>query len=111
MLTEKPQKKRITPVERRGRVTRVLTNFGQLATGGTKWLERKVETFNGWHKPCDRRQSSTVPGGARGEIPRALLSEFPFFVLSGVVSARGKQLCRVAMINLFQSLAAKPESI
>jgi hypothetical protein len=33
------------------------------------------------------------------------------FVLSGMVSARGKQLCRVAMINLFQSLTAKPESI
>src|SRR5713101_4783937 len=38
-------------------------------------------------------------------------SEFPLFVLSGVVSACGKQLCRVDMINLFQSLTAKPESI
>jgi len=47
-------------VERRGRVTRVLTNFGQLETGGTEWLERKVATFNGWHEPCDWRQSRTV---------------------------------------------------
>ena len=43
-----------------GQVTRVLTNFGQLATGGTEWLERKVTTFTGWHEPCDWRQSSTV---------------------------------------------------
>ncbi len=34
-------------------------------------------------------------------------SSFP----SGVVSARSKQLCRVGMINLVQSLTAKPESI
>ncbi len=36
---------------------------------------------------------------------------FPVFVLSDVVGARGKQLCCVGMINLFQSLTAKPESI
>ena len=30
-------------MERRGQVTRVLTNFGQLETGGTEWLERKVK--------------------------------------------------------------------
>jgi hypothetical protein len=30
-------------VERRGQVTRVLTNYGQLETGGTEWLERKVK--------------------------------------------------------------------
>jgi len=29
-------------VERRGQVTRVLTNFGQLETGGTERLRRKV---------------------------------------------------------------------
>ena len=38
-------------------------------------------------------------------------SEFPLLVLSGVLSARGKQLGRVAMINMLQSLTAKPESI
>jgi hypothetical protein len=32
-------------------------------------------------------------------------------VLSGVVSARGEQLCRVGVINLFQSLIAESESI
>ncbi len=30
-------------MERRGQVTRVLTNYGQLETGGTEWLERKVQ--------------------------------------------------------------------
>jgi hypothetical protein len=30
-------------VERRGQVTRVLTNYGQLETGGAEWFERKVK--------------------------------------------------------------------
>ena len=30
-------------MERSGQVTRVLTNYGQLDTGGTEWLERKVK--------------------------------------------------------------------
>ena len=30
-------------MERRGQVTRVLSNYGQLETGGTEWLERKVK--------------------------------------------------------------------
>jgi hypothetical protein len=33
----------VIPVERRGQVTRVLTNDRQLETGGTEWLERKVQ--------------------------------------------------------------------
>ncbi len=47
-------------MERRGQVTRVLANFGQLETGGTEWLEGKVATFTGWQEPCDWRQSGTV---------------------------------------------------
>jgi len=58
-------------VERSGQVTRVLTNFGQLETGGTERLWRKVATFTGWHEPCDWRRSSTVLWGARGETPWA----------------------------------------
>src|SRR5579859_5993418 len=38
-------------------------------------------------------------------------SDVTLLALYGVASARGKQLCRVGMINLFQSLIAKPESI
>jgi len=64
------------PVERRGQVTRVLTNFGQLETGGTEWLERKVATFNGWHEPCDWRQSSTDLWEARGAIPRVYSASY-----------------------------------
>jgi hypothetical protein len=33
--------------------------YGQLETGGTERLGRKVATFTGWHEPCDGRQSST----------------------------------------------------
>src|SRR5271155_625721 len=33
--------------------------YGQLETGGTERLGRKVATFTGWHEPCDWRQSST----------------------------------------------------
>jgi len=39
----------------KGQVTRVLTNCGQLETGGAERLGRKVATFTGWHEPCDGR--------------------------------------------------------
>src|SRR5262249_10134228 len=34
--------------------------LGQLATGGTDWLWRRAAALNGWHEPCDWRQSRTV---------------------------------------------------
>ena len=34
--------------------------FGQLATGGTDWLWRRAAALDGWHEPCDWRQSRTV---------------------------------------------------
>ena len=34
--------------------------FGQLATGGADWLWRRAAALNGWHEPCDWRQSRTV---------------------------------------------------
>ena len=33
---------------------------GQLATGGTEWLWRRAAALNGWHEPCELRDSSTV---------------------------------------------------
>ena len=34
---------------------------GQLATGGTDWSRRRAAALNGWHEPCELRDSSTVP--------------------------------------------------
>src|ERR1700719_1652553 len=34
--------------------------LGQLATGGADWLWRRAAALNGWHEPCDWRQSRTV---------------------------------------------------
>jgi hypothetical protein len=34
-------------------------HLGQLATGGTDWLWRRAAALNGWHEPCDWRQSCT----------------------------------------------------
>jgi len=34
--------------------------LGQLATGGTGWFRRRAAALNGWHEPCDWRQSRTV---------------------------------------------------
>ena len=36
-----------------------LDHVGQLATGGTDWLWRRAAALNGWHEPCDWRQSCT----------------------------------------------------
>src|SRR5215469_12457439 len=33
--------------------------LGQLATGGTERLWRRAAALNGWHEPCDWRQSCT----------------------------------------------------
>ena len=35
-------------------------HLGQLATGGADWLWRRAAALNGWHEPCDWRQSRTV---------------------------------------------------
>ena len=35
-------------------------HLGQLATGGTDWFRRRAAALNGWHEPCDWRQSRTV---------------------------------------------------
>src|SRR5467141_3507668 len=37
----------------------VESNQSQLETGGTRWFRWKAAAFNGWHEPCDWRQSST----------------------------------------------------
>ena len=34
--------------------------LGQLATGGTDRFRRRAAALNGWHEPCDWRQSRTV---------------------------------------------------
>ena len=34
-------------------------HLGQRATGGTDWLWRRAAALNGWHEPCDWRQSCT----------------------------------------------------
>ena len=34
--------------------------LGQLATGGTDWFRRRAAALDGWHEPCDWRQSRTV---------------------------------------------------
>ncbi len=34
--------------------------LGQLATGGADWSWRRAAALNGWHEPCDWRQSRTV---------------------------------------------------
>jgi hypothetical protein len=54
-----PRKKRGNSLRAKGQVTRVLTKFGQLETGGTARLGRKVATLTGWHERCDWRQCST----------------------------------------------------
>ena len=33
--------------------------LGQLVTGGADWLWRRAAALNGWHEPCDWRQSRT----------------------------------------------------
>ena len=56
-------------MERRGQVTRVLTNYGQLETGGTEWLERKV-------KPS-RSDTSRVTGDSQARFCEGLGVKFP----------------------------------
>ena len=57
------------PVERRGQVTRVLTNCGQLETGGTEWLERKVKpSLSG---------TSRVTGDSQARFCEGLGVKFP----------------------------------
>ena len=43
------------PVERREQVTRVETDMGQLATGGTRGFRRKAAAFTEWHEPDKSR--------------------------------------------------------
>ena len=57
------------PVERRGQVTRVLTNYGQLETGGTEWLPRKV-------KPL-LSGTSRVTGDSQARFCEGLGVKFP----------------------------------
>ena len=56
-------------MERRGQVTRVLTNYGQLETGGTEWLERKVKpSLSG---------TSRVTGDSQARFCEGLGVKFP----------------------------------
>ena len=66
-------------MERRGQVTRVLTNYGQLETGGTEWLERKV-------KPS-RSDTSRVTGDSQARFCEGLGVKFPGPTRPGTCSA------------------------
>ena len=66
-------------MERRGQVTRVLTNYGQLETGGTEWLERKV-------KPS-RSDTSRVTGDSQARFCEGLGVKFPGPTRPGVPSS------------------------
>ncbi len=56
-------------MERRGQVTRVLTNYGHLATGGTEWLARKVHpSLSG---------TSRVTGDSQAPFCEGLGVQFP----------------------------------
>ena len=69
-------------MERRGQVTRVLTNYGQLETGGTEWFERKVQpSLSGTSRVTGDSQARFCEGlgvkfpGPTRRVPRARKEE------------------------------------
>ena len=73
-------------MERRGQVTRVLTNYGQLETGGTEWLERKV-------KPS-RSDTSRVTGDSQARFCEGLGVKFPGPTRPGLATIAGQIMSR-----------------
>jgi hypothetical protein len=63
------------PGERRGQVTRVLTNYGPLETGGTEWLARKVQLSG----------TSRVTGHSQARFCEGLGVKFPGPTRPGVL--------------------------